>query len=253
MAFVAFVTAFIVVPETRGARQRKQATTTKQTVSSRAVLPRPISTFAVLPFITFIISFARTFVEPQLMFYVYDELEWTSAQFGLAVSGYGVTLVFGQTVLGRLSDKLGRKLVLIVGVFLHSAQYVGLTVIPSLQLILLAYAVAGLGEALISPALSAFYLDITPEQHRSRVMGIKNSACSLGSVLGPALAVAVTRVLAPERAFSVAAALLVLGALLALVVLKEPERAADKTKNSVAQEGLDNRATTAQASSAASP
>jgi DHA1 family tetracycline resistance protein-like MFS transporter len=255
MACVAFVTAFIVLPETRDARQRKQApaTTTKETVSSRTALPRPLSTFAGLLFISFVIVFAWTFVEPHLMFYVYDELDWTSARFGLAVSGYGVALVFGQTVLGQLSDKFGRKLVLIVGVLLHSTQYVGLMVTPSFILILLAYAVAGLGDALISPALSAFYLDITPEQHRSRVMGFKGSAGSLGSVIGPALAVAVTRLLAPERVFTVSAALLVLGALVALVVLKEPERASAKAENNEARESFDKRATTAQASSAASP
>jgi MFS family permease len=182
-----------------------------------------------LLFISFIVIFAWTFFEPQLMFYVYDELGWTTAQLGVAASGYGVASMLGQTVLGRLSDRFGRKPLLLVGILLHSAQYAGMIFTTSYQLIMLAFIAAGLGEALFSPALSAYYLDITPEQHRSRVMGIKGSAGSLGSLAGPALVVAAIGFISPQGVFIISTSSLFVGALLALIVLRIPRRVAEKT------------------------
>jgi sugar phosphate permease len=81
------------------------------------------------------------------------------------------------------------------------------------------------GLALIMPALTAFYIDITAEQHRSRIHGIKSSAASLGGVLGPLLLMGATTLMAPRGVFISAGVLLVVTAVLALVVLREPSRA----------------------------
>ena len=238
MAFIALIAASIMVPETRPREARRRdelrqrraaAMAPAQALSFWAALPRPLSTFAVLLFISFITLFAWTFVEPQLMFYIFDELGWTTAQFGVAAGGYGIAAVFGDTVLAQLSDRFGRKPVLVVGILLFSAQFAGMTIATSFRLITLAFIVAGLGEALWTTALGAFYLDITPEQHRSRVMGIKGSAASLGSVVGPALVVIATRFLIPQGVFITSGALVMFGALLALIVLREPSRAARET------------------------
>lgn len=158
------------------------------------------------------------------MIYVYDDLGWSSTRFGLAVSGLGLALVFGQTVLGKLSDKFGRKPILIVGILLSTAMYVTVSTTSSFQLIFMAYIVAGMGEALIAPALSAFYLDITKEEHKSRVMGIKGAAGALGGVAGPMLVVVITRITQPQSVFTIAAGLLVFVALLALIVLRDPRK-----------------------------
>jgi DHA1 family multidrug resistance protein-like MFS transporter len=85
----------------------------------------------------------------------------------------------------------------------------------------MAYIVAGMGEALIAPALSAFYLDIAREEHKSRVLGIKGAAGALGGVAGPMLLVAVTRITQPQNVFSIAVGILVFVALLALIVLRD--------------------------------
>jgi len=98
------------------------------------------------------------------------------------------------------------------------------SVTTSFQLIFLAYIVAGLGEALIAPALSAFYLDITIEKHKSRIIGLKGAAGSLGGVAGPALAVLAINVIPPHSVFSIAVGSLLLVALLVLIVLREPRK-----------------------------
>ncbi len=70
--------------------------------------------------------FSWQFVEPTLPFYAYDELGWSSARFGMAMSGYAVMLLVGETALGHLSDRIGRKPVLIMGLVVHTTQYLAL-------------------------------------------------------------------------------------------------------------------------------
>jgi len=238
LAVVALIAAIVMVPETLTRKvevtanvQPKKKEPAKEIASSRRsshlrqlwqTVPKPLSTFSILLLISFSTIFAYAFIEPQLMVYVYDVLDWSSTRFGLAVSGLGLTLVFGQTLLGNLSDKFGRKLVLIAGILLSTAMYATVSATSSFQLIFLAYIVAGMGEALIAPALTAFYLDISREEHKSRVLGIKNAAGALGGVAGPMLVVVVTRIIRPQSVFTIAVGLLLFVALLAFIVLRDP-------------------------------
>ena len=49
--------------------------------------------------------FAWFFIDPQLPFYVFDELEWSTAQFGSAISLYGWAALVGSLVLSQSSDR----------------------------------------------------------------------------------------------------------------------------------------------------
>jgi len=113
-----------------------------------------------------------------------------------------------------------------VWLILFSAQFAGLIFTNSMGLVLLSFAVGGLGEGLMSPALGAFFLDISEEQHIAWVMGIKSSVGSLDGVVGPLLAAASV---APQSAFAASVAVVLFGVLLALVVLREPRQLAQKT------------------------
>jgi MFS family permease len=187
-----------------------------------------LAAFVVLLFISFAMYFAWAFFEPQLLFYVFDDLDWTTAQFGIAAGGYGLASALGQTMLGRAGDRFGRKPSIVIGLILFSAQFAGLIFATSMGVAMLSFAVAGLGEGLASPALGAFLFDICEERHRARVMGIKSSAGSLGGVVGPLLAAAAAGSVAPQRAFAGSVAVVLFGALLALAVLQEPRRLGQK-------------------------
>jgi MFS family permease len=173
-----------------------------------ASIPRPYHTWVVLGAISFIAVFAWRFVEPQFHFFIYDTLGWTSAGFGLAMSGYALLMVFAQTVLGSLSDRFGRRPVLALGLIVHTAQYVALIATRSPIWIALGIAGSGLGEGLFMPALNATYLDLAPEQGRSRAIGFKECMFSLGGLAGPALVVVVTRYLQPATIFIIGGALI---------------------------------------------
>jgi MFS family permease len=230
VGLLAFAAAAVLVPETRprAARQRaalrRRRTAPTQAESFRATLPRSLSALGILLFISFAMYFAWAFFEPQLLFYVYDDLGWTTAQFGIAAGGYGLASTLGQTTLGQVGDKFGRKPPIIVGLLLFSAQFAGLIFSDSLGVVMLSFTLAGLGEGLVTPAAGAFLLDISEERHRARVMGMQSSAGSLGGVVGPLLAAAVAGSLAPQSAFLGSIAVVLFGELLALVVLREPRQ-----------------------------
>ncbi len=157
--------------------------------------------------ISFGVMFAWAFIEPQFMFYVYDDLVWTSSQLGLVMSTYGLACMLGEFALGQLSDRLGRKSVLVLGLALFSAQFIGLVIFRDPNRIMVSFILAGLGNALYDPALSAHLLDITSPEHTGRIMGLKSTAGSIGNMLGPGLVVVFSSFVGPQVIFLIASAL----------------------------------------------
>jgi MFS family permease len=235
IALLTLVVAFLAVPETHTREQRRRAALHHKraeqlapgpgaAVSLRASLPYPLLAFGTLLFVNLGMVFAWFLIDPQLPFYVFDDLGWSTAQFGAVISCYGWATLIGSLTLGRSSDRFGRKPIIVVGLVLHAAQYVGLVFTSVFWLLIAAFVVAGVGEALVNPALSAAYLDITPDEHRSRAMGIKTAVGSLGSLLAPALVAVLVGSVSPQGVFTISAALILLTALVVFVALRLPTR-----------------------------
>lgn len=205
-----------VVPETRPPVKRPTANTpgearaswTARLAAMRQLPAGALMSFAVLGAVTFSVMFAWAFIEPRLMFYVYDDLGWSSSQLGLAMSLYGLTVMLGEFGLGRLSDWFGRKPVLVLGLALFAAQFAGLVFSGQFGWIVAGFAVAGLGNALFDPALSALFLDLAPAEHKGRVMGLKSTLSSVGHMTGPALVVVLTPLLRAQGIFLISLALI---------------------------------------------
>jgi MFS family permease len=115
---------------------------------------------------------------------------------------------------------------------LSVALYAGIVLTTNFTMILIVCLITGLGAALTAPALSAFFLDITAEKYRSRVVGIKESALALGGVAGPLLVTIATRFLDSTGIFALAGVLVLLSGLLAAILLKEPEHLQEQVMDS---------------------
>jgi MFS family permease len=255
VAFMALVAAFFMVPETRtpeirnreilGTRHAKPQAEVQPSIWD--ALPRPLYIFITLLVIDFISAFSFAFVEPQMIFYFYDTLNWTTIQFGVLVGIYGLVSVIGQIGLGQLSDKLGRKPLIIAGLIPNMLFFGGLAVLTDYYLMMFGAAIAGLGNALIAPAANAFYLDITAEEHRSRIIGVKGSFLSLGGVLGPLAVAAVAGMMAPQNVFWIASGLVLIAIILGVLFLQEPQHTraemADLHDQALSQRGLAAQAT----------
>lgn len=217
LAVAALLLAVVLIPETHTPVSHPDRPRATWLHGLRALPAR--STIFVLLLIAFGAMFAWAFIEPQFMFYAYDDLGWTSSQLGLVMSAFGTAFMLGAFGLGHLSDRRGRKPVLVLGLVLFSAQFIGLVVFQEVAWIVVCFIVAGLGNALYDPALSALFLDVTPPEYTASMMGLKSMASSLGSMLGPALVVLLVPVVSPQAVFLMAiilVAVLILTAGLAL-------------------------------------
>ena len=223
LAGTAFLVAFLAVPESRGALNSSFPDVPHSTTNDRrknikdflfnlrSTLPNSFSAFLILLFICFAVLFAWAFMEPEFMFYAYNDLGWSSSMLGLVMSTYGIAMMFGEFAFGGSSDRVGRKPVIIIGLMFFSAQFIGLAFFRNYVLIAATFVIAGLGNALYDPALTASILDISPIEHRARILGIKYTAGSVGNILGPALVVLVTSSLSANSIFLIGFVVVVLG------------------------------------------
>jgi MFS family permease len=205
MELTALIIAVFLVPETHAPSFQP---TGSRLPRARGFQGLPaVPALYLLMLISFGVMFAWAFIEPKFMFYVYDDLGWTSSRLGLVMSFYGLACMLGEFGLAQLSDRLGRKPVLVLGLALFSAQFLGLIIFRDATWIVVSFIIAGLGNALFDPALSAHLLDITPPEHTGRIMGLRSTAGSIGSMLGPALVVLLAPFIGPRAVFLFSACL----------------------------------------------
>jgi DHA1 family multidrug resistance protein-like MFS transporter len=194
MTILTFLVALLYIPGNHLSERSLKETKSSQArnresflTNLRSTLPKSLSAFLVLLFIVFAVLFAWAFIEPRLMFYAYNDLGWSSTILGLVMSTYGIAMMIGELFLGGLSDRLGRKPVILLGLILFSAQFLGLAFFKNFILIAVSFAIGGLGNALYDPAINAAILDISPKEYCSRILGIKSMVGSAGTILGPGL------------------------------------------------------------------
>jgi MFS transporter, DHA1 family, tetracycline resistance protein len=87
-------------------------------------------------------------------------------------------------VLGALSDRLGRRPVLLVSLAGAAINYVVMALAPQLWMLMLGRAVAGLTSANVSVA-TAYITDITPSEQRARRFGVMGAMFGAGFIIGP--------------------------------------------------------------------
>jgi DHA1 family tetracycline resistance protein-like MFS transporter len=105
---------------------------------------------------------------------------------GAMTALYAVMQFIFAPVLGSLSDRLGRRPVLLVSLAGAAVNYLFLAFAPSLWLLLLGRAIAGLTGANTSVA-AAYITDISPEEKRARRFGLFNAVFGAGFIIGPVL------------------------------------------------------------------
>ena len=115
---------------------------------------------------------------------------WSNAatvQVGLLTAVYPLLQLLVAPVWGRLSDKLGRRRLLLIGIAGAAASYVLFALASSLAMLYVARGIGGLLSSAIFPSATAYVADSTTEAHRARGMAWLGTASSLGAVVGPAL------------------------------------------------------------------
>lgn len=105
---------------------------------------------------------------------------------GVMTALYAAMQFVCAPVLGALSDRLGRRPVLLLSLAGSAVNYVALACAPRLWMLLAGRAVAGLTGANLSVA-TAYLTDVTPEHARARRFGLFNAVFGAGFIVGPVL------------------------------------------------------------------
>jgi MFS family permease len=162
------------------------------------------------------------------------EMGLTEFQITAIIGASSITVFLASPRWGRLSDRLGRKAVILIGLFgfafgtflFNGVIYLGLSAAITGTTLFAALVASRMVHAAVMsatmPAANAFMADITSPENRTKGMGAAGAANNLGSMLGPAVAaLAVFSLLMP---LWVMAALAFLNGLFIWRFLPEPPR-----------------------------
>lgn len=110
----------------------------------------------------------------------FQDVQWIVLAYLLAIT----TLIVS---VGRLGDIIGRRRLLLAGIFLFTAASVLCGVAPTLWLLIAARAAQGLGAAIMMALTMAFVGETVPKARTGSAMGLLGAMSAIGTALGPSL------------------------------------------------------------------
>ena len=145
--------------------------------------------------------------------------------FGLFATVWALMQFFCSPLLGALSDRFGRRPVILISCLGLGLDYIFMALAPSLLLLFVGRVVSGITSATIGTAF-AYIADVTKPEERAKAFGLVGMAFGLGFVVGPAIG-GLLGGLDPRLPFWVSAAACLANAAFGWFVLPEslpPER-----------------------------
>jgi DHA1 family tetracycline resistance protein-like MFS transporter len=157
--------------------------------------------------------------------FVANDTARTAQILGLFATVWALMHFVFSPIFGALSDRYGRRSVILLSNFGLAADYVLMALAPTLGLLFVGRVISGITASNISAA-GAYIADVTPPEKRAAGFGILGAAFGIGFVAGPALG-GILGHYDPRLPFWVSAGLCLLNAVYGIFVLPEslpPER-----------------------------
>lgn len=142
---------------------------------------------------------------------------------GLLFASYSFFQFLASPVLGRLSDRFGRKPILAISLLGTSVGFFMIAYAKSLFVIFLSRVVDGITGGNISVA-QAYIADISEGKERTKAMGLIGAAFGLGFIFGPPVGGLLSTHLSLAAPYLFAAVLALVNSILIMLILPEPER-----------------------------
>ncbi|HZD50714.1 MAG TPA: TCR/Tet family MFS transporter [Silvibacterium sp.] len=207
------------------------ATTPQATESSEPVSPVEISKppgprRAAVAFIFVTIAldmFAMGMIAPVLprliTYFMGGNQSQSAEMLGIFGTVWAVMQFFFSPMLGSLSDRFGRRPVILLSNFGLGLDYLVMALAPTLGWLFVGRLISGVTSASI-PTAMAYIADVTPPKKRAGAFGMVGAAFGLGFVLGPALG-GILGSVNPRLPFWAAGAMSLINAMYGLFVLPE--------------------------------
>jgi DHA1 family multidrug resistance protein-like MFS transporter len=159
-------------------------------------------------------------VVPLLPIYA-DQLGASALEIGFINAGFSLTLLIALPIMGRLSDRFGRKRFLLAGLSILTVASLGFIWAQSPIQLILVRIFQGIGASMHLPIAEAYLGDITPKGQEGRWMGHFNAILFSSMSLGPLFGGALTDLFSVNTTFLVMAALCFVGLVATIIFLPE--------------------------------
>jgi DHA1 family multidrug resistance protein-like MFS transporter len=140
----------------------------------------------ILSFTLVVVMLGYGIVIPIMPFFI-EELGAGGTELGLLVASYALMRLIFAPVWGGLSDRFGRKPILMIGVFGYAVTMLLFGLSTELWMLFTARILSGILSSATGPTTMAYVSDSTSEDQRGGGMGTLGAALGLGMILGPGL------------------------------------------------------------------
>lgn len=125
-------------------------------------------------------------VIPIMPFYI-EHFGAGGTEMGIMMASFSIAQFIASPLWGNLSDRYGRKKILLIGVMGNAVTMVMTGLAPNILMLFVSRAIAGFLSAATLPTAMAYISDTTSEDERGGGMGLIGAAMGVGMVLGPGL------------------------------------------------------------------
>lgn len=169
--------------------------------------------------VIFLVMVGFGIIIPIIPFYA-EDLGASPFELGLLMAIYSFMQLLFAPIWGRISDRIGRKPVMMAGILGLSISFFLMALSTELWMLFAARFIGGVLSAANMPTAMAYVADITTEENRGKGMGVIGAATGLGFIFGPAIGgiFSKTNLTLP---FYVAGILSLLTFFVVMIVLKE--------------------------------
>jgi DHA1 family multidrug resistance protein-like MFS transporter len=140
----------------------------------------------ILFFTLIVIMLGFGMIIPLIPFYI-DSFDASGSELGLLMATFATMQFLFAPVWGQLSDRYGRKKLLMVGVLGNAISQLLFGLSTELWMLFASRALAGILSSATMPAAMAYIGDSTTDQDRGQGMGLLGAAMGVGMVLGPGI------------------------------------------------------------------
>jgi multidrug resistance protein len=159
------------------------------------------------------------------------KLKMDETMIGVVLAAYSFMQFLFNPLLGKLSDKYGRKPIITICLFLNAIGYIIFAFTRSFEVLIISRIVGGIGGSSVSVAM-AYIADVTTKENRAHGMGLIGAAFGLGFVFGPLIGGVLSKYGYPVTGFG-SAAFSFLAFLTTLIFLPESNVNVQKSKENV--------------------
>lgn len=171
---------------TRASRAQESRTKREGTKEGTAGPAKGSRSILTILFMTVFLDFLGFSIVLPYLYFQAQSLGASELQYGLLLTSFSLMQLVFVPVLGRLSDRYGRRRILLVSLFGSGLTFVLTGLAGALWILFAARIVAGITDSTLSVA-QAYVADVTAEESRLKEMGIMGAATALGFTVGPAV------------------------------------------------------------------